>query len=105
MRNMHLTKAREERGWSYQEVADKIGVPERRIHAWEMGTENPSFQNKKKLCGLFNLDMNRLGFFIQGPLQVEHPKNKSKGKKNSSSSIINVSDRTSGRARRVRRGS
>lgn len=97
MKNTHLIKAREQRGWTYKDVADRIGVNDpRRIGAWEDGFHIPWKKYQYKLCELFNLDINVV-FPEQGP-EPKRPKLK-RGGHNSSSSVMNIRH-----SRRSRRG-
>ena len=52
--NLLLRAARKERGWTQQQVADRIGAPlSLNISRWENGTAFPSAYYLEKLCHLF----------------------------------------------------
>lgn len=98
MGNSRLYKARQRRGWTRKEVADQIGATPDQVWEWEQGVSEPPTYFKGKLCDLYNLDTDKLGFLRS------NPKDKNKRKRNSSSSVMNVRNRTGGKARRMRRG-
>src|SRR5690348_6423136 len=50
---VHLTEARNARGWSQQEVADQLGTTYVNVSRWERGITRPSPYFRKKLCVLF----------------------------------------------------
>lgn len=95
MKKRPLIQARKQRGWTHKDVAERVGVPVKRVKGWEMGTKTPSIVERNTLCSLFQMDPNVL-FPEQEKLhKLKFPKSKG----NSSSSIIKV-----GRLRRSRRG-
>ncbi|MDQ6659376.1 MAG: NB-ARC domain-containing protein, partial [Chloroflexota bacterium] len=51
---LHLTDARMLRGWSQQEVADRIGSNYVNISRWERGITRPNPYFRRKLCALFD---------------------------------------------------
>lgn len=51
---LRLTEARTLRGWSQQEVADRIGTTHVNISRWERGITKPTPYFRRKLCLLFN---------------------------------------------------
>jgi tetratricopeptide (TPR) repeat protein len=60
--NFHLRAARKERGWTQQQVADRIGAPlSLNISRWENGTAFPSAYYLEKLCHLFGKNVRELG--------------------------------------------
>src|SRR5215467_1592056 len=60
--NRLLRAARKERGWSQQQVADRIGAPlSLNISRWENGTAFPSAYYLEKLCQLFGKTVRELG--------------------------------------------
>lgn len=50
---VHLTEARNARGWSQMEVAESIGTTYVNVSRWERGITRPSPFFRKKLCMLF----------------------------------------------------
>jgi predicted ATPase/transcriptional regulator with XRE-family HTH domain len=60
--NHLLLLARKERGWTQQEVADRIGAPlALNVTRWERGTTFPSAHYVRQLCTLFNKSASELG--------------------------------------------
>src|SRR5215831_12993605 len=60
--NRLLRAARKGRGWSQQQVADRIGAPHSlNISRWESGTAFPSAYYLEKLCHLFGKNARELG--------------------------------------------
>lgn len=60
--NRLLRVARKERGWTQQQVADRIGAPlALNISRWENGTAFPSAYYLEKLCQLFGKSLSELG--------------------------------------------
>src|SRR5215471_1275272 len=60
--NRQLRAARKERGWTQQQVADRIGAPlSLNISRWENGTVFPSAYYLEKLCQLFSKSVRELG--------------------------------------------
>jgi len=60
--NRLLRAARMERGWTQQQVADRIGAPlSLNISRWENGTAFPSAYYIEKLCQLYGKSMRELG--------------------------------------------
>jgi len=60
--NWLLKAARKERGWTQQEVADRIGAPlALNVSRWESGTAFPSAYYLQKLCHLFERSPRELG--------------------------------------------
>jgi transcriptional regulator with XRE-family HTH domain len=60
-----LKYAREARGWSQHEVANKIGVSGRTVARWEQGRSLPYPYYREQLCQLFHLDASSLGLLPQ----------------------------------------
>lgn len=61
--NTRLRSERERRGWTREYVAGKIGGEVRTIGRWERGTTSPSPFYRQRLCELFEMDAEALGFF------------------------------------------
>jgi len=60
--NRLLRAARKERGWSQQQVADRIGAPfSLNVSRWESGTAFPSAYYIERLCQLFGKSVRELG--------------------------------------------
>ena len=60
--NQQLRLARQRRGWTQREVADRIGAPlALNITRWERGTAFPSAFYVQKLCQLFQMSAEELG--------------------------------------------
>ena len=55
-----LKALRAERGWSQQEVADKVGLNKMTISQYENAKKKPSFEMIIALANIFNVDMNYL---------------------------------------------
>jgi len=63
--NQRLSNAREQRGWSQQEVADRIGTTPVNISRWERGLTTPGPYFRQKLCALFEKSPQELGLIQQ----------------------------------------
>ena len=60
--NRLLRAARKERGWTQQQIADRIGAPlSLNISRWENGTAFPSAYYIERLCQLFGKSIRELG--------------------------------------------
>jgi transcriptional regulator with XRE-family HTH domain len=60
--NALLRRARQERGWTQKEVADRIGAPlSLNVTRWERGTAMPSPRYVERLCLLFGTSARELG--------------------------------------------
>lgn len=55
-----LKQLRLERGWSQQDVADKIGLNKMTVSQYENGQRRPSFNRIKKIAEVFHVDINYL---------------------------------------------
>jgi predicted ATPase/transcriptional regulator with XRE-family HTH domain len=71
--NRLLRATRKERGWSQQQVADRIGAPlPLNISRWENGTSFPSAYYIERLCHLFGKSVSELGLSqLEGDMQEE----------------------------------
>ncbi len=56
-----LRKAREDQGWTQQELADKLKVGETTVRSWERGIRTPSLASRNSLCSIFGLTPKQLG--------------------------------------------
>jgi transcriptional regulator with XRE-family HTH domain len=71
--NLLLKRARQERGWSQQEVADLIKAPQSfMVTRWENGTAFPGPAYREKLCALFGKGRQELGL-LKRPSAVPPP--------------------------------
>jgi tetratricopeptide (TPR) repeat protein/transcriptional regulator with XRE-family HTH domain len=73
--NRLLKAARKERGWTQQQVADRIGAPlSLNISRWESGTAFPSSFYIERLCQLFGKSVRELGLSqLESEMQGEQP--------------------------------
>lgn len=55
-----VKQLRLERGWSQQEVADRLGVNKQTISQYERGIRKPLFDTAEQLAGIFHVDLNYL---------------------------------------------
>lgn len=67
-RNEKLAYARKSRGWSQARVAQEIGTQAMRVSSWERGEFSPSPHFQEKLCAVFDMDAEALGFLQPRPL-------------------------------------
>src|SRR5438046_2341163 len=58
---MLLKQAREERGWSQKDVAEKIGTDSKTVSRWERRVAYPSPYFRQKLAELFKKSLGELG--------------------------------------------
>ncbi len=71
-RNYKLRQAREMRGWTQKDVADHIELPDvRTFRRWESGDALPSLRYRAKLCDVFEMDVEQLGFVTGEQRRVE----------------------------------
>ncbi|WP_165422777.1 tetratricopeptide repeat protein [Ktedonosporobacter rubrisoli] len=60
--NVFLRRARLERGWTQQEVADRIEAPRAfLVNRWENGVATPNSRYRERLCSLFEKSAKELG--------------------------------------------
>ncbi len=116
--NERLFNARLTRGWSIEEVAKRSGVSAKRVNRIEAGTGLAMPDEKEKICAAFGLDLDALGFLNESKKRQrkrseflgEKRKNAGQTEKilqaapTDSTIVVNIRDRTGGRARKVRRG-
>lgn len=69
--NLLLKQERELRGWSQNDVAQKIGCDHYYLSRWERGLTNPSAYYRQKLCALFGKNAEELGLLQRSPQQQE----------------------------------
>jgi len=78
--NYRLKRQRELRGWSQKKVADRIDTNTFTVGRWERGESIPSPHFRTRLCHLFGMNANELGFIEDerddnSPLTVARPPN------------------------------
>jgi transcriptional regulator with XRE-family HTH domain len=66
MKNDFLCKARQTRGWTQLDVAEKLDVGVRTVRSWERGDRTPSLQQQLRLCDLFGMTATQLGLEQNG---------------------------------------
>lgn len=66
-----LQRERKQRGWSQEEVAEKIGGHSKTVSRWERGLTTPSLYYQQKLAGIFEKSIEELGFPIEPEEQGE----------------------------------
>lgn len=55
-----IRQLRTARGWSQQELADKLGVTNVAVSQWERGVKHPKMEMREALCDLFNVNIEYL---------------------------------------------
>lgn len=70
--NEQLRQARNVKGWTQQEVAEKIGVLPNNYSRWERGEAFPSSYSRKKLSKLFGKSEQELGL-VRKPTSIQPP--------------------------------
>jgi len=55
-----LKKLREEKGWTQEELAEKLYIRRQSISKWEMGKTCPDSENFKMLSKIFNVSTDEL---------------------------------------------
>lgn len=66
MRRIHLRKAREQKRWTQEQLAEAAGLPQARISQLETTTTNPSFDTVLAVAEALEVDPRVLKF---GPAQ------------------------------------
>ena len=56
----NLIKLRKGKGWSQEELADKLGLSRQAISKWEVGTSKPDIDNLIKISKLFEISIDEL---------------------------------------------
>ncbi len=69
--NMLLKQAREERGWSQKDVAEKIGTDSKTVSRWERRVAYPSPYFRQKLSELFKKSLRELDLLNSGERELE----------------------------------
>ncbi len=70
--NTHLCHERETRGWSQEDLAEKVGTSQKVVSRWERGESTPVPYYRQKLCNLFGRDAAELGFLDEQSSE-DHP--------------------------------
>ena len=68
--NLHLKRARVQRGWSQEYVAREVGTDAFTVSRWERGVAMASPHFRQQLCALFGLSATELGLV---PAEMETP--------------------------------
>src|SRR5438874_5076290 len=68
---MLLKQAREERGWSQKDVAQKIGTDAKTVSRWERSVAYPSPYFRQKLSELFEKSLRELDLLNPGERVLE----------------------------------
>src|SRR5690348_17703290 len=71
--NKLLKQVRLERGWSQQEVADRIGTNVQNVSRWERGSVKPEPYAQQKLSELFGKSPKELGWVPEQTSAVYDP--------------------------------
>jgi tetratricopeptide (TPR) repeat protein/DNA-binding XRE family transcriptional regulator len=77
-RNESLRRLRIQRNWRIADLADQLGTTSTTVKRWERGSQQPSMYYRVKLCELFGVDAEELGFETgpsPSPLHVENEEN------------------------------
>ena len=56
----NLIKLRKGKGWSQEDLADKLGLSRQAVSKWEVGTSKPDIDNVIKLSKLFEISIDEL---------------------------------------------
>jgi transcriptional regulator with XRE-family HTH domain len=70
--NQLLRSARESRGWTQEELAEKIGTTSVTISRWESGVTFPSRYFRKKLSILYEQSIQELGLLPEDSISLPH---------------------------------
>src|SRR5579875_3140064 len=106
---IRLTEARNNRGWSQLEVAERIGTTHVNVSRWERGITRPSPYFRRKLCQLFGKNEEELDLQavpnVGAPLAGALPTAPSSDRASLAGALPTVppSDRASSGASRLRR--
>ncbi|MDQ1803091.1 helix-turn-helix transcriptional regulator [Chryseobacterium sp. CKR4-1] len=55
-----LTRLRQRKGYSQQEVADLLHISQPAYHKWETDTSKPGLESVVKLCEIYDIEINDL---------------------------------------------
>jgi transcriptional regulator with XRE-family HTH domain len=70
--NNHLCHERELRGWSQEDLAEKVGTSQKVVSRWERGESTPLPYYRQTLCKLFGKTAVELGF-LDEQSSADHP--------------------------------
>lgn len=56
----HLTVLRKQRGWSQEDLGNRIGVTRQTVSKWEMGQSTPELEKLVELSRIFEMSIDRL---------------------------------------------
>ena len=65
-----LTFYRKKKGWTQQQLAERVGVSDATIGTYERGEREPSFETEETLADLFNVSILTLRGFNDDPQTV-----------------------------------
>ena len=60
MKNLRLRALREEKGYTQQEFADKLGVTQQSYARWESGASEPRIEIRLKIADFYNISLDLL---------------------------------------------
>lgn len=60
--NEKLRSARRERGWTQLQLAEELAVGVSTVRSWERGSRSPSLTYRRRICALFQMTAEELGF-------------------------------------------
>jgi transcriptional regulator with XRE-family HTH domain len=66
MKNDFLCNARQTRGWTQSDLAEKLGVGTTTVRSWERGNNSPIPLHRSRLCDLFGMTAAQLGLEQNG---------------------------------------
>src|SRR5205085_8090548 len=69
--NNQLRFERELRGWSQEDLAEKVGTSQKVVSRWERGESTPLPYYRQRLCQLFGRNAAELGF-LDEPSGEDH---------------------------------
>ena len=68
-----LVQERKRRGWSQEEVAEKLGTNAQQVSRWERDKATPQTFYRQKLCELYKKSPEELGFFSEEKYETQEP--------------------------------
>ena len=57
-----IRQLREERGWSQQELAQRLGASMNTVYRWERGQAKPTWVYRRRLADLFGVKVAEIAF-------------------------------------------
>ena len=64
--HQRIKRLRQEKNWTQAELAQKLGIRQKQISAYECGTTKPSTEVLIKLAEAFDVSLDYLAFEVQG---------------------------------------